>query len=255
MRAIWIIATNTFREIIRDRILYGIVVFALILIGLSLALGELSFDEQARISANFGFTAIQMSAAILAIFIGSSLVAKEIEKQTILTLLARPITRTQFLLGKFVGLVLVILTVMAGISLVLAAIVSFLKLPVDLTFFEALYGVFLESILLTSIALFFGSFSRPIMTVIFTASLFLIGHWISSLTFFIEKSKSGGFKFFATLIQKVLPDLERFNWRAAPIYNAEIPGHDILFSSLYALGWVVFLITVTSLIFRRRDFV
>ena len=203
MRAIWIIATNTFREIIRDRILYGIVVFALMLIGLSLALGELSFDEQARISANFGFTGIQLSAAILAIFIGSSLVAKEIEKQTILTLLARPITRTQFLLGKFVGLVLVILTVMAGISLVLAAIVSFLKLTVDLTFFEALYGVFLESILLTSIALFFGSFSRPIMTVIFTASLFLIGHWISSLTFFIEKSKSGGFKFFATLIQKL----------------------------------------------------
>ena len=255
MRAIWIIASNTYREIIRDRILYGIVVFALMLIGLSLALGELSFDEQARISANFGFTGIQMSAAILAIFIGSSLVAKEIEKQTILTLLARPITRTQFLLGKFVGLVLVILTVMAGISLVLAGIVSFLKLSVNLTFFEALYGVFLESVLLTSIALFFGSFSRPIMTVIFTASLFLIGHWISSLTFFIEKSKSGGFKIFATLIQKVLPDLERFNWRAAPIYNAEIPLHDLAFSSLYALGWVIFLMTVTSLIFRRRDFV
>src|SRR4051812_34634381 len=99
MKPVWIIAKNTYREIIRDRILYGIVVFALMLVGLSLALGQLTFAEQAKISADFGFIGIQLSAVVLAIFVGSSLVAKEIEKQTILTLLARPITRTQFLLG------------------------------------------------------------------------------------------------------------------------------------------------------------
>ena len=103
MNAVRVIAINTFREIIRDRILYGILVFALLLIGLSLALGQLSFAEQSRISANFGFTGIHLSAAILAIFIGSSLVAREIEKRTIMTLLVRPLTRTQFITASFLG--------------------------------------------------------------------------------------------------------------------------------------------------------
>jgi Cu-processing system permease protein len=255
VRAIWIIATNTFREIIRDRVLYGIVVFALLLIGVSLALGELSFAEQARISANFGFTGIQLSASILAIFVGSSLVAKEIEKQTILTLLARPITRSQFLVGKFFGLILVIGTVMFGLGAVLAVTVHFLKLVLGLNFLIALYGVMLEALILTSIALFFGSFSRPIMTVIFTASLFLIGHWISSLSFFIEKSQSMTFKTVSTIIQKILPDLERFNWRSGPIYDTTVSAGELAGTSVYALGWIVLLIAATTLIFRRRDFV
>jgi Cu-processing system permease protein len=139
MRAMMIIASNTFREIIRDRILYGIVVFALLLIGLSLALGGLSFSEEARISANFGFTGIQLSTAVLAIFIGSTLVSRELEKQTILTLLARPITRTQFLLGKLLGLIFVIMTVMAGLALVLALVLMWLKLPIDMSFAVALF--------------------------------------------------------------------------------------------------------------------
>ena len=255
MNAIWIIAVNTFREIIRDRILYGIVVFALLLIGVSLALGELSFTEQARISANFGFTGIQLSACILAIFVGSSLVAKEIEKQTILTLLARPISRSQFLVGKFIGLIIVICTVMAGLGGVLALVVSMLKLKLTVTFVTALFGVLLECLILTSIALFFGVFTRPIMTVIFTASLFLIGHWISSLDYFIEKSQSDSFRIFATFLQKTLPDLERFNWRSAPIYDQPIEAAVVFYATAYAVGWMILLIAATSLIFRRRDFV
>lgn len=255
MRAVWIIALNTFREIIRDRILYGIVVFALLLIGLSLALGELSFAEQGRISADFGFTGIQLSASILAIFAGSTLVAKEIEKQTILTLLARPITRTQFLIGKFFGLTLVILVVMAGLALVLAGIVSFLHIEIGAAFSQALFGVLLEALLLISLALFFGVFSRPVMTVIFTASLFLLGHWVSSLEFFIEKSESASFKVVATAVKTLIPNLERFNWRSAPIYNSVVPGGEILGAVAYAAGWILLLLAATSLIFRRRDFV
>ena len=254
MKSVWVIAKNTYREIIRDRILYGIIVFALLLIGLSLALGELSFAEQARISANFGFAGIQLGSCVLAIFVGSTLVAREIEKQTILTLLARPITRTQFLLGKWMGLNLVIATVMAGLGVVLAGVVAFLGLGIGVSFFAALLGIFLEASLLLSLALFFGSFTRPIMTVIFSASLFLIGHWIDSLGFFIEKSKSQGFKVLANVIRYALPDLERFNWRAAPVYEVEVANQLIFGSLLYAAGWLLLLLLLTSLIFGRRDF-
>jgi Cu-processing system permease protein len=255
MKPIWIIAKNTYREIIRDRILYGIIVFALMLVGLSLALGQLTFAEQAKISADFGFTGIQLSAVVLAIFVGSSLVAKEIEKQTILTLLARPITRTQFLLGKFFGLSLIILTVMLGLAAVLGVVVNSLDLPVNKIFALALYGILLESMLLLSLTILFGSFSRPIMTVIFVVSFFLIGHWVGSLRFFVEKSESSSFKTMGTVISWIVPDLERFNWRAAPLYQTAISSSEVLMSSGYALGWILVMVSLTALIFRKRDFI
>lgn len=256
MRSVVIIAINTFREIIRDRILYGIVVFALLLIGLSLALGGLSFTEHARISANFGFAGIQISAAILAIFVGSTLVAREIEKQTILTLLARPVSRTQFLVGKFVGLIFVIATVMAGLAVVVGGLTLFLGLEIGAPFFVALYGVILEALILVAFTLLFGSFSRPVMTVIFAASVFLIGHWISSLES-LSKTKmvDDSFKAIAAVLVKIVPDFERFNWRSAPVYGIDVPAADVIYATLYAFGWLLLILTVTSIVFRRRDFV
>jgi Cu-processing system permease protein len=255
MRAIWIISQNTFREIMRDRILYGIVIFALLLIGLSLALGELSFAEQARISADFGFTGMQLGASILAIFLGSTLVSREVERNTILTLLARPITRTGFVVGKFFGLAQVVSTIVLGLGAVLVAVVWYLQLDINLTFAVALWGIFLEALILISLALFFGSFARPIMTVIFTTSFFLIGHWLNSLKFFADKSTSESFKLIGKAIVAALPNLEALNWRSAPIYNAAVPPLEIARSTGYAVAWIVFLLTLTSLIFRRRDFV
>lgn len=255
MKAIRVLALNTFREIIRDRILYGIVVFALLLIGVSVVLGELSFAEQARISANFGFAGIQMAAAILSIFAGSTLVAREIEKQTVLTLLAKPVTRTEFILGKFVGLSLVVTTIMLGLGAVLGALLMFLGLNITDTFFVALIGILLEALLLIAVALFFGTFARPMMTVVFAVSIFLIGHWVESLDFFIKKSSSTSFKLIARTISEIIPNLERFNWRAAPVYESSVPINDVLFAFGYGAGWIIVLLTATSFIFRRRDFV
>ena len=255
MRAVLVIAKNTYREIIRDRILYGIVVFALLLLGLSIALGELSFAEQARISADFGFTGIQLGISVLAIFVGSSLVAREIDKQTILTLLARPLTRSQFLLGKFLGLSGVMVTVLIGLAMVLAGLVSYLELALKLNFLVAMLGIFIEALLLLSIAMFFGTFARPMMTVIFSVSLFLLGHWVSSLAFFVEKSPSGGFKLMGQVIGYVVPNLERFNRRSLPVYDTDLPMTELFSAVGYGAGWLLLILGATSLIFQKRDFV
>lgn len=257
LKSIGVIAINTFREVIRDRILYGIVVFALLLIGLSVVLGGLSFTEQAKISADFGFAGIQISAAILSIFVGSTLVAKEIDKQTILTLLARPISRTQFLIGKYAGLILVILSVMLGLAAVLAGLLLSLGLAITSLFFVALYGVFLEALVLVAVTLLFGVVSRPVMTVIFSSSIFLLGHWVSSLEGLMKlKSIASDPMFqFGTKVSKLIPNLEMFNWRSAPIYNLPVPASDLLSASRYAIGWMLILLTLTSFTFRRRDFV
>ena len=253
MRPILIIALNTYREIIRDRILYGLFVFAILLIGVSIALGQLSFAEQARISANFGFTAIHLSAVILSIFVGSTLVAREIDKKTILTLLVRPVSRLQFLLGKSLGLSLVILTAITFLAVILCLVFVGVEMPINLLFFKALYGIMLEAILLLGVTVFFSTFCSPFMVVAFTIGLFLIGHWIHSLQFFSEKSASAAFRAMADGIVMIIPDLERFNWRSHFIYGDAISAKELALASGYSFLWFAFLILMTSIIFNRRD--
>ncbi|MGE0762503.1 MAG: ABC transporter permease [Bdellovibrionales bacterium] len=255
MRSIWIIASNTFREIIRDRILYGICVGAVLLIGLSLALGELSFAEQARITTSFGLTSIQLSAVILSIFLGSSLVTKEIEKKTIMTLLVRPVTRTQFLLGKALGLLFLQVTVMTLLAGVLLLIYVNINLEIQYQVFVALHGILLEAIVLLGLALFFSIFATPMMVVAFTAGLFIIGHWLDSLAFFFSKGEVNMVsKFLSKVLPQIVPNLDRFNWRSAVVYGDAIAFNEVLLTSGYAAAWFALLIGAAGYIFRRRDF-
>lgn len=254
MKSILIIAANTYREIIRDRILYGLIVFALLLIGLSLALGQLSFAEQTRISANFGLTAIHISAVMIAIFMGSSLVNKEIDKKTILTLFVRPISRLQFLLGKSLGLVLLILTAIGGLALVLMGVFLGIGLGISSLFFVALLGIILEALILLAVSLFFSAFATPVMVVAFSLGIFVIGHWTESLRFFAQKNESIAFEFFSILVIKGLPNFELFNWRSHMIYNHTISGWELASAGTYAILWFVFLMSATVFIFKGKDF-
>lgn len=255
MRSVLVIAGNTFREVIRDRVLYGLIVFAIMLLFLSLALGQLSFDENIRLSANFGFTGIHIAVVVLAVFVGSTLVSKEIDKQTILTLLARPISRAQFILGKSLGLMSVLAVVATGLAIILSVFLLVLGFHFSSHFLTAVFGVLLEAAVLLALAMFFGSFSRPMMTVVFTVAVFLLGHWVESLHFFIQKSESALFKAGGTAITYIVPDLEAFNWRAAPVYAIEVPTGQIVAAAGASVGWVLVLTALTVLIFRRRDFV
>ncbi len=255
MNPILVIAGNTFREVIRDRILYGLIVFALMLLFLSLALGQLTFDENIRLSANFGFTGIHIAIAVLAVFVGSSLVSKEIEKQTILTLLARPISRAQFILGKAFGLMSVLLVIATALALILSAFLLLLNFEFTIEYPIAIAGILFEAAVLLALAIFFGSFAKPMMTVIFTAAVFLLGHWVDSLHFFVQKSESIAFKLIGTVVGHVVPNLEKFNWRSAPVYGESIAGSEVLAATGTMIGWVLVLVSATVLIFRRRDFV
>lgn len=252
-KVVHIIAKNTFREIIRDRILYGLLVVAVLLIGLSLALGQLSFAEQTRITINFGFTAIHLSAAILSIFVGSTLVGRELEKKTILTLLARPITRAQFVLGKSVGLLSVICVVVLMLAFILMLLLTSLGASINELFLVGLYGILIEASVLLSLTIFFGSFASPMLAVSFSIGLFLIGHWLDSLKYFSEKSESYVFKGFAKVVKNVLPNLELFNWRALFVYGDPIPVHEVIYSSGYGFAWCILLVTLSALILQRRD--
>lgn len=253
MRQISIVAVNTFREIIRDRILYGIFVFAFLLFGLSIALGQLSFAEQSRIVANFGFAAIQMSAIVLSIFVGSTLVSREIEKKTILTLLVRPLTRTQFLFGKTIGLLMVIFVSMAVLASALALILLVVGYPPNLVFMVALHGIVLEAMTLMAFTLFFGSFSTPMLSVSFVIGIFLIGHWLDSLKYFAKMGDNEFLSIVVKGITAILPNLEVYNWRGLFIYADLTPWKPFMWANVYAFAWILFLVSVSAAILARRD--
>lgn len=254
MRSVFIIAVNTFQEIIRNRVLYGLMVFSILIIGFSLILGQLSFAEQSRISINFGLASIQLASIVLAIFVGSTLVFKEIEKQTILTILVRPISRLQFLFGKALGLTFVILAVQLGLCLSMYIVFQFLEIPLSVQQLVALMGIALEAIVVLGFALFFGSFATPFMVVAFSGGIWLIGHWQASLDFFAEKSDGQTLKVIQKVVGIVIPDLEKFNWKALPVYEDPVIWSEVGFVALYAFLWFNFLVFLTAWIFKYRNF-
>lgn len=253
MRPVWILASNTFREVIRDRILYGLILFALLLIGLSLALGQLSFAEQARISANFGLSAIHLCAVVLAVFVGSTLVYKEIEKKTILTILVRPISRLQFILGKALGLGAVIVVMMAGLGFILSLVFAGLGMPIDERLLIVLLGLLTEAFVLLGITILFSMITTPLLVVAFSVSVFLIGHWQGSLDFFARKAEGGVLPPVSWFVRHFTPDLERLNWKDLVLYPQELELAAKMTSVAYGLAWFCLTVTVAALIFRRKD--
>lgn len=253
MRPIWVLAVNTFKEVVRDRILYALVMFAILLIGLSLALGQLSFAEQARISANFGLSAIHLCAVILAIFIGSNLVYKEIEKKTILTILVRPISRLQFIMGKCLGLGMVIMMMVTGLSLVLLLVFWGLDVAVDTRFLIVIAGLLAEALILLGITLLFSMFTKPLLVVCFSMGVFLIGHWQGSLSFFAEKSEGGVLKPVAWFVRHFVPDLERINWKDLVLYDQPLDLASRGYAIGYALAWFLLCVSLATFLFKRKD--
>lgn len=237
----------------RDKILYSLVVFSVILMGLSIALSDLSFGEQSRITLNFGLTAIHISSVVLSIFIGSSLVLKELKNRTIMTLLVRPLSRSTFILGKFVGLLLVIITLLLGLSLILFGIMSLLSVPITISFFIAIYGIILEAAVLTSLTLFFSSLSKVFLAVSFSVGVFFVGHWIESFLYFVNKGQMLYFKSIANNLFYIIPNLERFNWRSDVIYNRVVDMGAIFNTTIYGLLLCSFFLTLSFFVFTNKD--
>ncbi len=254
MRNIWIVAHNTTKEILRDKVLYGLFVFALFLIFCSLLLGQLSFAEQARIVTDLGLVATQVGCGMLSVFVGSSLVWKEIERQTVLTLLSKPVSRAKFLIGKFLGLGLVIILVDILISTVLALLIQNLGDVHWYQFIVAEIGALFESLFLLSVAIFFGVFCRPIMTTVFTLSIWVLGHGINDLHYFSQKSPNEIFKAIGLGISKFFPNLDYFNFKEAVIYGDAISSLSITRAFGIWIAWFIILSIASTWIFEKRDF-
>jgi ABC-type transport system involved in multi-copper enzyme maturation permease subunit len=252
--AMFIVAKNTYIEMLRDRVLYFVIIFSLLFMGLCFALGQLSYSEIFRLSVSLGLGGIHLCFMGLTIFLGSSVFYREIEHKTIYTLLVRPITRGQYLFGKYLGLVSILFTMLLGFMFFFTFIEMMLGVPLLLTTYQPYIGIFFESCILLAVTFFFSCFSKPFLTVTCSLSFFLIGHWIGNLNLLVAKSKSDTFKSVGTIIANIFPDLEMLNWRDFAIAQAQVPGLEMGYGVVEASLWSSLFFLFALIIFRNKDF-
>jgi ABC-type transport system involved in multi-copper enzyme maturation permease subunit len=249
------IALNTFKEAIRDRILYLLLFFAVVCIVFSRILALLTVGDRVKIIKDVGLSSLSLFGALMAILMGVGLVYKEIDKRTIHSLLVKPIHRYQFLLGKYFGLVLTLLVMLLLMSLIYLAVIFLHTLKIEWKMLVAILFIFLELCLITSVALLFSCFSTPILSSLFSLAFYLIGHFSWGLETLIKKVKPGVGKTLAQLLYHFVPDLENFNFKMEIVQNLPIPAKIYLYSTLYGIFYTAFILALALLVFRKRDFI
>jgi ABC-type transport system involved in multi-copper enzyme maturation permease subunit len=250
-----VIAVNTFKEAVRDRILYLLLFFAAAAILLSRVLAMFTVGDRTKIIKDVGLASISIFGALMAILIGTGLVYKEIEKRTIFTLISKPIRRSEFLLGKYFGLVLTLAVMLASMGLIFLALILIQTGALEGRLLLAILFIFFELVLLTAVAILFSCFSTPILSSLFSLGFYLIGHFSWSLETLVKKARPGLGKTLLRLLTAVLPDLENFNIRTEVVHGLPLPASLLLYSAAYGIVYAAFVLTVAVLIFRRRDFI
>jgi ABC-type transport system involved in multi-copper enzyme maturation permease subunit len=249
------IARNTFREAVRDRVLYNLVVFVLLITASAIFLGELTAGQEARTIVNLGLSAMLIFGAFIAIFVGVSLVSKEIEKRTVYAVFAKPIGRGEFVVGKYLGLCLTLLVNVlimgVGVSLALLYVGGG---NLAATIWGAIYLIFLELAVLTAVAILFSSFSSPALSALLTFFIFIIGHFSASLKDFAENLGSSGAKIFFNFLYYFLPNLSFFSFGTNSAHGEFPPASMLSGATAYAAVYIAILIAATVLIFSRRNF-
>lgn len=255
MNKIFTISRNTFRESVRDRVLYNLVVFVLLITVSAVFLGELTAGQEARTIVNLGLSAMLLFGAFISIFVGVSLVSKEIEKRTVYSIFSKPVGRGEFIIGKYLGLCLTlllnVLVMGAGVSLALA-FVGGGKLAFSI--WGAIVLIFFELTILTAVAILFSSFSSPALSALLTFLIFIIGHFSASLRDLAQSLGSSAAKAFFDVLYYVLPNLSFFSFIINAAHGDAPPVALIGGGFLYALFYNGILLTITILIFSRRNF-
>lgn len=259
---IWAIALNTFREAARIKVLYAIVVVVVAVNLLAIALGEMSVSQHSRVARDFGIAGISLFGSLTAIFVGIVLLYGEIQKRTIYSIISKPLARWEFVVGKYLGMVLVLTALVAAFALAMTAVLAYQGVAVSGAVAKALVLAWFEVLTVAAIAVFFSAFSSPFLSGIFALALFAIGRITPDLRAAISTSQDAWIRVVAKGALMVVPDLHLFSVSGQTVDGAAVSVHGDFVSWAYVgsaaahgLLWSAALLVVGCVIFRRRDFV
>jgi ABC-type transport system involved in multi-copper enzyme maturation permease subunit len=256
-RRIMSIARNTFLEAVRDRVLYNLVIFVLLLIAGAIFLGELSGGQERKIIIDLGLSTMLLFGVFISIFVGVGLVYKEIERRTVYAIFSKPISRGEFLIGKYLGLCLTLLVNLVimgfGVSLALLFVHRGWE-PLIVTIWPAILLIYLELMIITGVALLFSSFSSPALSALLTFMIFIIGHFSADLKNLASSMDSVVARGLFILLYYLLPNLSNYSY-ITPAAHGQLPGAtNVLLAMLYAAVYIAVTIAVATLIIGRRNF-
>jgi len=247
------IAVNTLREAIRNKLLYTLLFFSIAVIGAAVLIASLSYVDGERIIQDVGLSAIRLFSVGIAIFVGVGMIHGEVDRRTIYTILAKPVSRGEFLLGKFLGL---LLTVWLQLLLMVVAFVAIslgTGAPLSSVHAAALFLTGMELMLIVAVATFFSSFTTPALATLFSLGIYALGHLSRDLLSLGGRADTQAVRTAAQWVYNVLPDLESFNLTIQAAHGLQISGAEIGLPALYACGYTTLVVLGALAIFRRRD--
>jgi len=252
---IWAIASNGFREVIRDRVLYLIGVFAVLLVFALRLLPEIAATTEDKIFIDLGLAAISVFSVIVAIFVGTGLINKEIDKRTVLVLIPKPVSRTEFIIGKHLGLSGVLAVLVVAMTVIYLLLLSFSKINYPLgTILVSILLLFLELCLITAVALALGVFTSSVLAALLSFGVYLMGNFSRDLVELGKLSKNSNIETLTQALYLVLPDLSRLNLKNEAVYGILPSPLTLLGDGLYGLLYTTLLLTIAILIFSQREF-
>jgi Cu-processing system permease protein len=267
MRSISLVAVNVFRESVRDKILYNLVAFAVLLIAASFLLGQLTGGQDIKIIKDLGLAAISLFGVLIAVFIGIGLVWKEVEKRSIYSVLSKPVTRHQFVLGKYCGLLLTLLVNVTVMTVAFYAVLGTMRLmgvqetqtlaaipAMDPGLLKAVVLIIVELALVTAIALFFSTFSSPFLSAILTLGLWVIGNLsadFKNFETFLDSQIAG---WVGRVLYYVLPNFAAFDIKMQVVAGTQVTFSYVALTALYGLTYVSLVLVAAVTVFSRRDF-
>lgn len=259
---VWAVALTTYREAVRNRVLYVLVMFVLALMAFSIVLGELSLHEEIRVMSDLGLAGISVFGVVIALFLGVNLLSKELDKKTVYFVIPKPLSRWEFLVGKYVGLVTTLALLVVAMSASLAVLLAVRGGHHGIALVRAECLVLGELVLLVAVALLFSSFSSPYLSAMFTAALWVIGRNRPELVAFATGKKLGGTPAGALLelASDALPDFHAFYVSGSELGGATISIHETFASWgyvgqawVYGVAYAAACLLAATLLFSRRD--
>ena len=256
MKNVLTVAANTFREAVRDRVLYNLVFFALLMMVAAILVGQISIDIEKSVIISLGLTAISVIGIFIAIFIGVGLVSKEMDKRTLYALLAKPLSRWEFLLGKFAGLLMTLTVNTAAMALGLYAALWTVKHPLERAdgyVLVAVYLILLKLALIVAFALLFSCFTTPFLAILFTAGIYVAGVFAADLRAAQIVEMDPVATKLLHVISYVLPNFENFNVMGAVAHNRGVPASLVGNTTLYAVLYGAIVLILAAVVFSRRN--
>ena len=267
MNGIRAVAVAVFRESVRDRVFYNLVLFAVLLVGASILIGQLTAGQDVKLIKDLSLAATSLFGLFIAVFVGINLVSKEVDRRSVYPLFAKPIRRAEFILGKYAGLLLTLLANMAVMTVAIYAVLFFLARGVpaniqsawdspalDPALLKALALIFLNLAVVTAVALFFSTYSSPMLSAVFTLGVYVAGQFSADLKRFDTIVDAPAAIALAKAAYYVLPDFSRFDVKLAVVHGIPVSAGYMASTTAYAALYVAALLFGAVLIFSRRDF-